>query len=125
MRDPRLLACALHSLALAAFHAGFWKLFDWPRTLATTTLANRAIVQIINLRLIYFFLGVAAACLAFPEELRGTALGRAVLAFMVVFWIGRTLEQWLFLRARHAGVHALTVVFVLGAVLFAVPLVQG
>lgn len=125
MRDPWLLACALHSLALAAFHAGFWKLFDWPRTLAGTTRANRAILQIANLRLIYFFLGVAGMCLVFPEELRSTPLGRALLGFMVVFWAGRTVEQWIFLRVRHAGVHALTAIFVLGTALFAVPLLQA
>ncbi len=125
MRDPWLLACAAHSLALAAFHTGFWKIFDWPRSLATTTLANRAIVQIANLRLIYFFLGVAAACLVFPEELRHTVLGRCILGFMTLFWVGRTIEQGIFLRVRHGGVHALTAVFVGGIVVFGVPLVQG
>ncbi len=125
MQDPWLLACALHSLLLAAFHACFWRLFDWPRSLAATSLANRAIVQIANLRLIWFFLGVTAACLAFPEEIRGSVPGRAFLGFMVVFWLGRTIEQWLFLRVRHAGVQALTLVFVLGCVLFGVPLLQS
>ena len=125
MGDPWLLACAAHSLTLAAFHAGFWRLFGWPRTLASTTLANRAIIQIANLRLVYFFFGVAAACVAFPEELRGTVLGQSILAFMVLFWIGRTVEQWIFLRVRHAGVHALTGVFIVGAALFAIPLGQS
>ena len=125
MGDPWLLACAVHSLALAAFHAGFWRIFGWPRTLASTTLANRAIIQIANLRLIYFFLGVAAACVAFPKELHGTLLGQSILAFTVLFWIGRTVEQWIFLRVRHAGVHALTGAFILGAVLFAVALAQS
>ena len=124
MHDPWLLACAAHSLALALFHVGFWRLFDWPRSLAGTTLANRAILQIANLRLIYFFFGVAALCLVFPEELRSTLLGRSILGFMVLFWIGRTVEQWIFLRVRHLGVHALTCVFIVGAVLFAAPLIQ-
>lgn len=125
MRDPWLLACALHSLALAAFHAGFWRIFGWPRTLASTTLANRAIIQIANLRLIWFFLGIATACVVFPEELRSTSLGRAILWFMVVFWIGRTLEQWIFLRVRSRAVQGLTLVFVIGTLLFAAPLMQG
>ena len=55
---------------------------------------------------------------------RGTALGRALLWFMVVFWIGRTIEQVVFLRINHALVRALTVLFVLGAVLFALPLLS-
>lgn len=44
--------CAIHSLGFALFHVAFWKLFDWPRSLQSTTVANRAIIQILNLRLI-------------------------------------------------------------------------
>jgi hypothetical protein len=122
MDDRTLLAlCAVHSFALAAFHLGFWKLFGWPRAYAGASLANRVVPQILNLRLIYVFLGVGALCLAFPQELAGTALGRALLLGMSGFWIGRLVEQFVFLRVNHAGVHALSVVFALGALLFAWP----
>ncbi len=123
-QDLPLLLCALHSFAFAAFHLAFWRLFGWKRELAKVGLATRAIVQILNLRLVYVFMGIGTACLLFPAELRGTALGRALLWFMVVFWIGRTIEQAMFLRLNHALVHALTVLFVLGAVLFALPLLS-
>ena len=41
-----LMLCGLHSFGFAAFHLAFWSLFRWPKTLASTTLANRAILQI-------------------------------------------------------------------------------
>ena len=125
--DMPVYLCGLHSLGFAVFHVAFWKLFDWPRSLQSTTLANRAVIQILNLRLIYVLFGVAAACFLFPEQLRTTTMGRALLGFMVLFWVGRTIEQFAFLRVNalrvnRPMVHALTGLFVLGAVLFALPL---
>lgn len=112
----------LHSLAFALFHIAFWKLFGWPQTLAGTTIANRAILQILNLRLIYVFLGIAALCFIFTDELHSTPLGRALLMGMSLFWIGRTIEQFVFLRINRLAVHVLTALFVLGAIIFAMPL---
>lgn len=112
----------LHSLGFAVFHMAFWRIFGWRKTLRTATVADRAIIQILNLRLIYVALGVAALCFLFAEELHSTALGRAVLLGMSLFWVGRTIEQFVFLRINRPMVHALTALFVLGAVLFAVPL---
>jgi len=111
-----------HSLGFAAFHLAFWKLFDWKRDLARNHRANRAIMQILNLRLIYVFLGAAAACFFFTRELIATPLGNAVLGFLALFWVGRTVEQFVFLRIDDVRVHALTGLFVLGAALFAAPL---
>ncbi|RDZ29464.1 hypothetical protein [Lysobacter silvisoli] len=114
--------CGLHSLAFALFHMAFWKLFRWRQSLRTATVADRAILQILNLRLIYVLLGVAALCFFYTDELQGTALGRALLAGMSLFWVGRTVEQFVFLRINRPLIHVLTALFVLGAALFALPL---
>ena len=117
-----IVLCGLHSLGFALFHLAFWKLFDWPQSLQAAGVANRAIIQIANLRLVYLFLGVAVLCFLFPQELAGTRLGRALLLGMSGFWIGRSIEQLVFLRINAAALHALTASFVLGAGLFALPL---
>ncbi len=114
--------CGLHSAAFAAFHLAFWKLFDWPRDLAGCSRATRAVTQILNLRLTYVFVAIAALCFAMPDELTGTTLGRAVLGGMSLFWVGRLVEQFVFLRVRHPLVHATTAGFAAGALLFAWPL---
>ncbi len=113
-----VMACGLHSLLLGLFHLAFWRLFDWPRSLQSTSPANRAIIQILNLRLAWVFFAVAAACLLLPEETAGSLLGRGLLGFMCLFWIGRTFEQFVFLRVNRPFVHVLSAVFALGAVLF-------
>lgn len=123
MRGETLLyLCGVHSLGFAAFHLAFWKLFGWPAALRQAGIATRAVTQILNLRLIYVFLGVAILCFMLPTELLGTRLGHAVLAGMSLFWVGRTIEQFVFLRYNTALVHGLTASFVLGAALWATPL---
>lgn len=123
MSNERLvLLCGLHSLGFALFHLAFWKLFDWKHELRKVGLPTRAITQILNLRLIYVFAGIAMICFLFPSELHATPLGRALLLFMALFWAGRTIEQFVFLRVNRPMVHVLTGLFVLGAVLFTLPL---
>ena len=119
-----LLLCALHSFGFALFHLGFWKLFGWPRTLRDTTLPNRAIVQIANVQLVWVFACVGVACLRYPAELTGTPLGRALLVGMSLFWLIRLAGQFVWLRIDHRMVHALSALFALGAVLFALPLLR-
>lgn len=122
MNDHLLLAlCAVHSFLFAAFHLAFWKLFRWRESLPRMKLADRAILQILNLRLTYVFLGIGVLCLCFPNELINTALGHAVMLGMAGFWLGRLVEQFVFLRVNHAGVHALSALMALGIVLFAWP----
>lgn len=124
MRGETLIyLCGAHSLAFAVFHLAFWKLFDWPAALRQTNTATRAVTQILNLRLIYVFLGVAVLCFWLPQELLGTRLGHVLLAGMALFWAGRLVEQFVFLRHNVLMVHVLTALFVLGIVLFALPLV--
>lgn len=119
-----LLLCGVHSFGFAAFHVAFWALFRWPKTLASTTLANRAILQIANVQLIWVFLCVGGLCLRFPDALIDTALGRAVMLGMSGFWIVRLIQQFVFLRVHHPLVHALSVLFALGAALFAWPILR-
>ena len=121
-RDLLVQLCGIHSFAFAAFHLAFWKLFDWKLDLQKTSIATRAVTQILNLRLIYLFLGIGVLCFAFTRELHATPLGRALLLFMALFWVGRTIEQFVILRINTPLVHVLSGLFVLGALLFALPL---
>jgi hypothetical protein len=123
-RDLLVQLCGIHSFAFAAFHLAFWKLFDWKRELSKVGLPTRAITQILNLRLIYLFLGIGVLCFAFTHELHATPLGRALLVFMSLFWVGRTIEQFVFLRVNKLLVHVLTALFMIGAVLFASPVLS-
>ncbi|WP_460907495.1 hypothetical protein [Spirosoma areae] len=114
--------CGIHSVGFAVFHVFFWRLFRWESQLKKLSLTNRAIMQILNIRLIYISLLVAFLCFRFPVELTTTALGKTFLAGMCLFWLGRTIEQFIFLRINHPTVHIVTALFIIGTVLFALPL---
>ena len=118
-----VLLCGFHALALAVFHMLFWRIFRWKKELAKLSAANSAIMQIFNTRLIYLFLFLAFLCFFYPSELIETRLGQVILAGFSLFWLGRFLEQFVFLRKiNHPMVHVLTVIFLIGSVLFALPL---
>jgi hypothetical protein len=117
-----IYTCGIHSIALAIFHVLFWRLFNWKRDLQNLSFANRAIMQILNCRLIYFFLFTAFVCFFYSEELVTTSLGKVFLGGLSLFWLGRTVEQVIFLGYKNKYVNLLTVIFVIGAILFALPL---
>lgn len=123
--DTILLLCAVHSLGFALFHLGFWRWFDWPRSLLHAGGPNRAIVQIANLQLVWVFAGVGLLCLLYPAALVHTPLGRAMLAGMSAFWLIRLAAQFVWLRIHHPLVHALSALFACGALLFAWPLLRA
>ncbi len=114
--------CGIHGLGFALFHAFFWRIFDWKNDLRQNSIANRAIIQIANLCLIYFFLFVAFVCFFFPKELLSNKLGNAFLIGIAIFWLLRAIEQFIFLRYHHWMIHLLTFLFLLGVVLFSLPI---
>jgi len=112
----------LHSLGFAIFHMFFWKLFKWDTDLEKISKPNRAIMQIANLRLIYIFLFFSFICFFFTQDLYTTRIGKAFLLGSSLFWIGRTIEQYIFLKINHYLIHILTFLFITGAILFILPL---
>lgn len=113
-----ILLCGFYNLGFVVFHLLFWRIFHWKKDLAHLTFANRAIMQILNVQIIYYFLFAAAICFLFPTELATTALGRFFLAGNAGFWLVRTMQQFVFLRYNHVLIHTLTAIFFLGAILF-------
>ena len=113
--------CGVYSLAFAVFHIGFWKRFKWGKDLKKLLFANRGIMQILNIQIIYYFLAVAFLCFVFPSELQNTKLGSAFLLSCSLFWLIRTVQQFIFLKGKHWLIHVLTVIFILGTILFALP----
>jgi len=96
-----LLVCAVGNLAFMAFHLSFWRLFGWRQDLAKLQWTNRAIMQVLNLRLTYVLGLFAFLQLAFPDDLLGTPLGRALQCGIALFWGMRSVEQIVFFGLRH------------------------
>ncbi len=118
-----IFACGIHSILFAVFHIAFWRLFKWRTELKKLTLVNSAIMQISNILLIYIFLFTAFLCFYFNEELYTTTLGKVIMTGMSIFWIIRTIEQFIFLPLNNRFVHLLTIMFIAGAILFLLPVI--
>ena len=112
-----LVAAGIFHLAFAVFHLAFWKVLRWREELARLGFINRAVMQILNLRLTYLFFVFAALMLALPEEMLDTRLGVSLLAATSLGWAMRAVEQVVFFGVRNATSAAFTLVFLVGAAL--------
>lgn len=119
-----ILFCGIFSTAFALFHLSFWKIFNWHTELKKLGFANRGIMQILNGQIIYYFLFVAFVCFVFPGELLSGSLGKVFLSGCSLFWLIRTLQQFIFFRIHDFRIHLLTLLFITGTVLFAIPVLM-
>jgi hypothetical protein len=111
-----------YCLAFAIFHLAFWRLFDWKRELPKLNSVNRGVLQVLNLRLTYVFFVVAFLCFFLTDELLNTNLGKYILGAISLFALMRAFEQLIFWKIEKIGI-ALFVIFLVGAGIFAVPLI--
>lgn len=118
-----LLIGGLHSLFFAVFHCMFWKELKWKTQLQKISATNRAVMEILNLRIIFIFGFHAAICFIFPDEMLTSTLGKVGLMGAGLFWLGRTIEQVIYRKLmpeKGAIDIALWVLFVVGTLIYAV-----
>lgn len=115
--------CGIYSLLLGVFHLFFWIFFNWKKDLSKLSQVNRAIMQILNIQLIFVFFATGLLCLYFNKEILETAFGRYFLLTNSGFWALRIINQFLFLRINDYRVHFLTFAFFIGCVLFLIPVI--
>ncbi len=116
-----LYAAGALNIVVAVFHLLFWKLFHWKTELKKTSSLNSAVMQVMNLRLIYLFLLTAFLCFFYTRDLVETRVGNAMLIGFSFLWLGRLVEQFIFFKLNHWIGYAVTFLFIAGTVLFALP----
>lgn len=82
-------------------------------------------MQILNIQICYYFIFTAILCFALPTELLTTKLGNWFLIGTSIFWLIRTVQQFIFLNKNNFKIHILTIIFLIGAILFAFPVLVG
>lgn len=68
------------------------------------------------------FLAFAFVLFFFNEELLESNLGKIILGVISLFWLGRAIEQPIFWKFNDKISIAFFVIFLIGAIIFAVPL---
>lgn len=112
-----LISCGIFNISFGILHLFFWKMFDWKTDLPKLSYYNRATLQILNLRMIYVFLSVGVILILFNESILSTALGNAILAGIFLFWFGRLIEQFIFLKEKSKKSIALALVLFFGVLI--------
>ncbi|MFZ4589637.1 MAG: hypothetical protein ACOYN6_01445 [Ignavibacteria bacterium] len=113
-RELFVISCGIFNISFGILHLFFWKLFDWKHDLQKISYYNRATVQILNLRMIYVFISVGFIMVLFRADIMYSVLGDAILVGVLLFWLGRLIEQLIFFREKSLKVIALTVVIFIG-----------
>jgi len=116
-RELFVISCGIFNISFGILHLFFWRLFDWKHDLQKISYYNRATVQILNLRMIYVFISVGFIMVLFRADIMYSVLGDAILVGVLLFWLGRLIEQLIFLREKSLKVIALTVVIFIGLAL--------
>ena len=123
MSKMYVILCGIYSIAFGVFHLFFSRIFQWNRTLSKLNFTNRAILRILNLQLAFVFFVVGTSCFLFTYEIESTKAGKYFLIANCLFWVFRTINQFIFFRRNFWQIHLLTLVFLLGSLLFFLPLV--
>lgn len=114
--------CGIYNMLFALFHLFFWKMFKWGTELKKLHFSNKAIMQILNIRITYVFLFMSFIYFYCAKEIVTSELGYVIIVGMGVFWLGRTIEQFVFFNFRSKRVNMLTIVFLLGTIIHFLPL---
>lgn len=114
----------MYQIFFLIFHAMFWRLFKWKRELPKLTHINGAIMQVLNLCLMFYFFVFAYISLFHTTELITSPIGSVLLLFMALFWLFRAVEQLVFFSTRRPLSLLMFVLFLFGFCLYVYPLIQ-
>ncbi len=109
------------NLLLGIFHLSFWKIFNWPETIASLDFMNKAIMQVLNIHTAFVILVFALVSFFFQGELMKTRIGRLITGIIMVFYFLRAANQMIFWNPGHPLTWAMTLVFIAIGMVYLVP----
>jgi hypothetical protein len=111
----------IFNLGFFIFHIFFWKMFGWKDDLKKLHPINRAVMQVLNLCLMFYFLIFAYVSLFLADQLQTTILGLTLIFSIAMFWAIRAILQYVFFSRTRMVSHILFVIFVIGCLLYLIP----
>ena len=120
-----ILLGGVFCVALVVFHLSFWRLFNWREDLRNLTYLNRAVMQLLNLALTFFFAIVAYISFFHRPELMTTSLGKTLLVLIAVLWLLRAVGQIFFFGLKHPASAAVLAAFIGCSALYAWPALEA
>ena len=116
-----LYGAGLFDICVVVFHLFFARIFNWGNELGKVSFVNRNIMKVMNLCLILIFIWFAVILFIFNIELLKSSLGLVILGGMALFWLARTIEQFI-LFGIHPKSNIFSAIWALGTLLHGLPL---
>ena len=110
-----------YNTGLIIFHLLFWRIFNWKQDLAQVSFLNSAVMQVLNISLIFAFVIFSYISLAHTNELLTSPLGHSLLVLMALFWLARAIQQIIFFKLHNWVSRAFLLLFLCGALLYGIP----
>jgi hypothetical protein len=122
MSETLIIFGGFFHLGFVVFHLFFWRIFKWRKDLSSLNFINRAVMQILNLCLIFVFLTAGLISIFYAHDLVFTSLGKILIISISAFWFIRLIEQIIFFGFRKKLSVILSVLFALGSIVYLVPI---
>ena len=119
--EALIITGGFYNIGLIVFHLLFWRLFNWDHDLKQVSFLNRAVMQVLNISLIFAFVIFSYISFAYTSELLTSSLGHSLLVLMALFWLARSIQQIIFFKLRHWASWAFLLLFISGTLLYAIP----
>jgi len=121
MNETLIKLAGFYNILLIMFHIMFWCIFNWREDLKTLSFLNKSIMQVLNISLILVFVLFSYISFVHTNELLNTSLGNTLLSLIAIFWFARAAQQVIFFKLKHWGSWAFMFFFILGGILYGVP----
>ncbi|MCP4326584.1 MAG: hypothetical protein GY787_33095 [Alteromonadales bacterium] len=123
MNETLINIGGVYTVALIIFHLLFWRIFNWPETLEALSYINKSTMQVLNISITFIFFMFAYVSFVHTSELLNTKLGNSLLVLISCLWLFRAVQQVIFYKFKHKASIGLTVYFLIGALLYGVPVI--
>jgi hypothetical protein len=123
MNEIFIIAGGVYTVGLIIFHVMFWHIFKWPETLESLNYVNRATIQVLNISITFIFIIFAYISFAHTHALLNTQLGKSLLVLISCLWFFRAAQQVVFYKLKQKASMGLTIFFLIGALLYGVPVI--
>lgn len=121
IKETLLFIGGLYNLSFAIFYILFWKIFRWKRGLRRLLPQDRAIMQVMNIHLIYIFFVFAYISIFHQEGLISTQLGKVIIIVLSLFWFMRAIEQIIFFGLKNLVSIVFMIIMLIGATIYLIP----
>lgn len=120
-----LIAGGIYNIILAVFHIMFWHMgkFSWKEELPKMSSINMAVIQLLNIGIIVYFLLMAYISFFHTRELLNSGLGKTVLLGAALFWLIRLGGEFAFKKGMPAN-PVLVGIFIIGVLLYLIPVLS-